>query len=123
MRLLLTQQQTGDKVKEMIRSLGEKAEIAPLVEPEPGISRGSAGGRIVEGARWQAGRLPHKVKRTWSGCGAAVPAARHRHRTRSFLAEHSETSCRWDVVMENSKSEIRNSKSETFTPESRRASW
>ena len=33
-RLLLTQQQTADKVKEMIRSLGEKAEIVPLVEPE-----------------------------------------------------------------------------------------
>jgi len=34
-RLLLTQQQTAEKVKEMIRSLGEKAEIVPLVAPEP----------------------------------------------------------------------------------------
>ncbi len=33
-RLLLTQQQTAAIVQEMIRSLGEKAEIVPLVAPE-----------------------------------------------------------------------------------------
>jgi len=33
-RLLLTQQKTGAQVREMIKALGEKAEIVPLVAPE-----------------------------------------------------------------------------------------
>lgn len=33
-RLLLTQQKTAEKVQEVIRALGEKAEIVPLVAPE-----------------------------------------------------------------------------------------
>jgi peptidyl-prolyl cis-trans isomerase C len=37
-RLLLTQQKTAEKVQEMIRALGEKAEIVPLVAPETAAS-------------------------------------------------------------------------------------